>query len=344
MTLSPHPRVLHVDNREAFFDSMDRTYHWKYDVLAAQPGIRCVDVRAEIKKSEAREFDILMVGIWGLPLEPRYPLKGRLPTAVLGVIPKRCVVLEDMREWTFDGGIDALCDHINRFYHYVIATYECEGLERVRRNCPGIRKFFVLPHYINTQVYRDYGRTKIRDVILFGNTKVCKYPFRNRLKRILLNSNLDVEVVAHPGYEQFDADKCGEGLAIRINESRLAVATPSMSNYLVSKYYEISASRTVVAGTMPASGESIWGGNYVALRNEMSDREILERLSAALADPERLRSVADSMYDKIHRYHSLDAFVPAVNEILREIYADTSNAAAATAHPTVSARSHAGDF
>jgi VIT1/CCC1 family predicted Fe2+/Mn2+ transporter len=75
---------------------------------------------------------------------------------------------------------------------------------------------------------------------------------------------------------------------------------------------------------MPASGEAIWGDNYVALRTDMSDREILDRLSAALADPEGLRRMADRMHDKIHRYHSLEAFVPAVNEILWEIHADTS--------------------
>ena len=323
MTASPKPRVLHVDNREAFLQSMDRTYQWKYETLDRQHGIRCVDVRTEIKETEAREFDILLVGICGLPLHPRYPPEGRLPTAVLKIIPKRCVVFEDMREWTFDGGIDVVCEQINRLYHYVIATYECAELDRIRRSCPAIRKFFVLPHYINTQVYRDYGQPKIRDVVLFGNTKVHKYPFRNRLGRLLLNSNLNVEVVAHPGYEQFDTNKCGEGLALKINESRLAVATPSMSDYLVSKYYEISACRTVVTGTMPASGEAVWGDNYVALRTDMSDREILDRLSAALADPEGLRRMADTMYEKIHRDYSLDAFVPAVNEILREIHADT---------------------
>jgi VIT1/CCC1 family predicted Fe2+/Mn2+ transporter len=117
-----------------------------------------------------------------------------------------------------------------------------------------------------------------------------------------------------------------------------------MSDYLVSKYYEISACQTVVAGTMPSSGESIWGDNYIALRTDMSDREILGRLSAALADPEGLRRMADRMYDKIHRYHSLNAFVPAVNEILREIHADTSPAAAATAGPPVRAINHPSDL
>jgi hypothetical protein len=319
MAGSEHPKVLHVDNHEVFLDSMDRTYLWKYEALQRQPWIRCVDVRSELSESEARQFDILMVGICGLPQHPRYPRRRRLPTAVLDAIPTRCVLFEDMREWTFEGGMDVVCEHVNRYYHYVIATYDCAELDRIRRTCPDLRKVFVLPHYINTTVFRDYGRPKIRDVILFGNTKVHKYPFRNRLKRLLLGSSLNVEIIDHPGYEQFDPEKCGEALAMKINESHLAVATPSTSDYLVSKYYEISACRTVIAGTMPSMGESLWDGNYVALRTDMPDQEILERLAAALADAKELSRMAGTMYNKIHGCHSLAAFVPAVKKILLEI-------------------------
>src|SRR5205807_9705725 len=68
------------------------------------------------------------------------------------------------------------------------------------------------------------------------------------------------------------------GLARIINQSKISIATPPVGDYLVAKYFEISAAGSVVAGKMAAQGRPIWKDHYVQLEEDMSNVEILERL------------------------------------------------------------------
>src|SRR5262249_55244612 len=102
--------VLHVDHRAAFWHRMDRNYRRKYEAMRRHRAFTCWDVR-EGPRRWRRRFDVLIVGVFGCPLHPRFPVAAPLPAAAFDLARARCLMVEDLRERTYVGGLDQLCRH-----------------------------------------------------------------------------------------------------------------------------------------------------------------------------------------------------------------------------------------
>jgi hypothetical protein len=317
----PAPRaglsVLHVDNRAAFWNRMDRNYRHKYEAMCRHPAFTCLDVR-DGPQAYPRRFDVLIVGVFGCSLHPLFPAASTPPTALDRAIP-RCLVVEDLHEGTYAGGLEGLCRHINNNYNYLISHYDCAALEQVRALCPHLKQVFILPHYIDTRIYRDYRLPKEWDVLLYGNVDRAWYPFRKRLFDLIPGRIPSTKLIRHPSYVGFDPNRCGPALARLLNRSRLAVATPSSDDYLVSKYFEISGCHCVVAGQMATQGQAVWGDHYIRLAPSMSDDEIIDRLLQALADADGLAAMADAMYREVQGRFNLTRYTEDLLRIAAEI-------------------------
>ena len=86
----------------------------------------------------------------------------------------------------------------------------------------------------------------------------------------------------------------------------MCVGTKSKCNYLVCKYFEISASKSVVLGDMPEDGFEIWNDNYVSINNGMSDEMIIKIIDYHLQRKQLLEKMSDVMYKKIHRQYTFN--------------------------------------
>jgi hypothetical protein len=309
--------VLHVDHCAAFWHRMDRNYRHKYEAMRRHPAFTCLDVR-DGPRAYPHRFDVLIVGVFGCPLHPLFPATSVPPTAFNGATA-RCLVVEDLHEGTYAGGLDGLCRHIDSHYDYLISTYDCPALEQVRALCPRLKQVFILSHYIDTRIYRDYGLPKEWDVLLYGNVNRTWYPFRKRLFDLIPGRIPRTKLVRHPSYVGYDPNRCGPALAQLLNRSRVAVATPSSYDYLVAKYLEISGSRCLVAGQMATQGRAIWGDRYLRLDPSMSDDEIVDRLRQALADADGLATMADAMYREVQGRFSLTTYSEDLLRIAAEI-------------------------
>jgi hypothetical protein len=202
---------------------------------------------------------------------------------------------------------------------YLITSYECPELREIRRLRPSLSTFVVDLH-VNTSIFRDYGLPKVDDLIIYGAANREGYPFRHRLSR-LLGRRFKVLRVAPDKSSSYDEDICGEGLARKICASWLGLATTEQFDYLVGKYFEIPACRTVVLGNMNAQGHAIFGDHYIHVDDRMTDREIVEIVRSALADRNRLKRCADRMYDVIHGGYSLEDNERKLFEVVEKIRA-----------------------
>jgi hypothetical protein len=310
--------VLHVDHCAAFWHRMDRNYRRRYEAMRRHQAFTCCDVR-EGPRMSRRRFDVLIVGVFGCPLHPLFPEAAPWPAAAFDLARARCLMVEDLHEGTYAGGLDRLCRHIEGHYDYLISTYDCPALESVRALCPHLKGVFILPHHIDTSVYRDYGLPESWDVLLYGNVDRVWYPFRRRLFGLVPRGIPRTKIVPHPTYQLHDRRRCGVALARLLNRSRLAIATPSSFDYLVAKYFEISGCRCVVAGQMASQGEALWGDRYVRLDPSMSDGEILDRLRRALDRPDALAAMADAMYREVQNRFGLGRYVDDLLRIAAEI-------------------------
>ena len=312
-------RVLFVDDRKRFFARMDRNYRYKYEQirnLLESDSFTTVDIGSIPSPLDPNRYDILLVGVFAaFPLRTDPP-EWAVPPAWFPGISTCCVMVEDL--WPPRPGRD-LAEFLDNKYQYLISTYDCDDLMQLCKRLPSVRKAYVIPHHIDTELYKDRGLPKIYDVLFYGNTNPERYPFRNRLLRLLASSPLKVRIIEYPGAHVFDEERCSEGLARIINQSEISIATPGAGDYLVAKYFEISAAGSVIAGKMATQGQPIWKEHYVRLEEDMSDVEILGRLTAALKDRDSLQRKRQVMGQVVRQEYSLDRYVERLTAVLKEI-------------------------
>lgn len=312
-------RVLFVEDQKKFYKRMDRNYRYKYEQMQKvfEPGsFTAVDIGTLDFNLDPSLYGVLLVGVFAVFPLRNDPPEWMVPPAWFQKINKRCVMVEDL--WAPRPDRD-LAEFLGNKYQYLISTYDCDALDQLCKQATSIRKAFVIPHHIDTRLYKDRGLPKIYDVLFYGNSRPDRYPFRDRLRRLLASSNLKVHIIEYPGAHVFDEQRCSEGLARIINQSKIAIASPPVGDYLVAKYFEISAAGSVVAGKMPTQGQPIWQDHYVQLEEDMSDLEILSRLCAALKDEESLRHKSEIMGRIMREEYSLDRYVEKLEVVLEEI-------------------------
>lgn len=200
-------------------------------------------------------------------------------------------------------------EHLFEFFdrldiRHLVTSYECPELTQIRARRPALHTY-VINNHVDTAIFKDYELRKEHDVIIYGSMLASTYPFRHRVCQLLLASKqfniLRLEIEDH----LYDADACGEGLARKINQSWLGLTTTSNFDYLVGKYFEIPACRSVVLGNMNGQGRDIFGDHYVHIDDRMTDGQIVSVVAKALANRRRLQEVADQMYEKVHTSYTL---------------------------------------
>lgn len=315
-TEAKQPRILFAEHRLLFWTRMDQNYRYKYErvlkLLGPHP-ITLADITRGGGDIDPGCYAVLLVGVFALFADQDSQPQARVPDTWFRGINRRCVILEDLAPWT------ELIELLNDRYQYLISTYDCDHLAKLCRGLPCLRKTYVIPHHVNTEIYKQWGLPKIYDVLFYGNDDIRTYPFRSRLRKLLEGSRLKLHIIEHPDYETFDPARCGEALARTINQSWIAIATPSIHDYLVAKYFEISAAGAVVAGKMASQGRPIWKEHYLRLEEDMSDLEILDRLVAALEDKAWLRRQSAVMEEVIRKEYSLDRYVERLMAVMNHV-------------------------
>lgn len=315
------PRTLYLQNGwvlEALYYSRPRDLH---RIRLQTPGVEFRDVR-DSSPPPAGAFDLVLIGHLSHPLARPVPEGSPFDEALLRAGKKRVLMIHDVQSSAFRGGHERLRRFIQRWVHYVIVSYPSRQAERCLEGCEGVRKVFYLGNHINMDVFRDYGLARDIDVLLYGQLNERDYPFRRRLAELLPKLPLRTRHIRHP-YEGGDASAPrDEALSRLINRSWLAIATPSRYKYLLPKYLEIAASRTVVAGKLPRKERKQWRRCYVRLDERMDDEEIARRLRSALANKRRLLSMADQMYASVRPRFGYPQYRDIFRKILLEIHRD----------------------
>ena len=213
------------------------------------------------------------------------------------------VGFRNFRQYLLSGGVKHIFSHC-----------ECPEYSLLRKYCsPLLSTTRVIPFHVDTTIFRDYKQPKRYDVGFFGAASAA-YRFRKRMLKILIAMGRTRKI-------RFKHIKTPYGipLAKEINSCWMCIATTSNFDYLVKKYFEISASKTVVLGNMNRQGAPIWGSNYVHIDNSMKDGVIMNKILTALKDKKLLAKKASVMYDKISTDYSNTKYVEKLNNYFKEI-------------------------
>lgn len=169
--------------------------------------------------------------------------------------------------------------------------------------------------YVNTDKFYGVGSKKIYDIVIYGTTFLSMpthmnvvddeyfkkmgidnppsvynfYPLRQRIVNLLKETNkYNVKIVDKPAGGCWECPIRGNELSNIISQGYLALATSSRSDRCMVKYFEISASDTVILGNIPLDFKDVFENNIVAIEDTMTDEEILKIIDDALIDKQKL--------------------------------------------------------
>jgi hypothetical protein len=209
---------------------------------------------------------------------------------------KKALIIEDMH------AIDFITNVLKYNYiQYGLYHCDCNQLDRLRLLNKNT-KFLNYPHFIDTNIYKNYNLDKTYDIILYGCTNKSVYPFRYRLYNLIRSSKLfKVLYIPFPGYYIKNKNMIihGKKLSQAINKSYIGIVTSSSYDYFLKKYLEIPASYSMIAGNIPSRYRNILKGNIIELTPNMSDTQILNILLNNLKDKQKLMQNIDNLHNII---------------------------------------------
>jgi hypothetical protein len=239
---------------------------------------------------------------------------------ILKKAKKIYMMTEDMDSNTYNdySEIKKLLNNTN--VYSLITYYNNQMLKKMLRLKDGLL-FYHLPHHINTNIYKDYNSKKKIDILFYGSKTKSLYPMRIKLWIILfykLSKKYNVKIIKHPGYNNYDNNKCGIQLANIINQSWITIATTSIFNRTLAKYFEISACNSTILGTTNEFIDKIWGTNIIKINENMNDNEIIQIIDINLKNKNKLNNMSKNMYNIIQNNYNNDKYSIKFNKLIKK--------------------------
>lgn len=313
-------KILFVENNTLQDNPMSSCYQLKCNKIMEMSDVSYFNISHDID-FEPSDYDILLLGCRAVPFYKKYR-KPKIVNKITSNMDKllriqnRFMILQDMHSKTY-GSLDILGEFLRTNKFKIIFTFfNCYEAKLIRRKTQGCT-YYHLPHHIDTQKFRVRPEIeKEYDICLFGNAHPKHYPFRNRLFRIIRESELfNIKDIPYKP-DEFNPETCEEGLSHILNACKLAISTKSKYNYYVGKYLEITLSDCLIVGDIPADGSHILKNNIVEIVDTMTDNEIIQIILDVL------KNYDDQLYkiDNLQRFYNenfnLEQYIVKLRQII----------------------------
>lgn len=205
---------------------------------------------------------------------------------------------------------DAWCDSRAGF----ISDMENWGIETIFSICttaaehtPEIaEKIFVWPNFIDTDICRDYGESKIIPV-LFTGAKFGLYPWRQKIYS-LVSEYYPSLICPHRGYHgRSSAWQVihGEQYARTINASWFVPTCGTVAKEVVRKHFEIPGSKSCL---ITEKSPSLEAAGFVDMENcvFVDEHDVLDKLDYLFQNLDELKRITNAGYQLVHSRHTLN--------------------------------------
>jgi hypothetical protein len=186
---------------------------------------------------------------------------------------------------------------------------------------------FYIPHHFNTEIYKNYGMSKIYDILIYGNMYEPLYPFRVRIKNLLLKNShrYKIKFIQHPGYNNTSAeveDVRRESLSRIINQSWLSLTVPTNNangwDDFLQKFGEVSLSYSLILGYPPDEARSHYNDNYCNITPDMTDEEILQVIDSELSNKPLIIEKTERVYNTFLENYDVNHYSSKFYEICKQ--------------------------
>ena len=241
--------------------------------------------------------------------------------------PTRCPTITGLSQLTIPYGIIMHDLHYrpnqrkifvrNNKVKYIFSIYRDEFYRRF----PNFKnRMHWLPHFVNTDIFKDYGLSKDIDYLLMGAI-TNHYPLRKKMLSVMQKEPGFV-YHEHPGYRNILDSKefAGETFAKEINRSKIFLTDGLIYKYPVMKYYEVLACNTLLLA--PPSKELqdlgfIPGVHYISVNKN----DFLQKARYYLKHEKERKQIAENGYKMVRSKHSAEhraqQFVRMIENILK---------------------------
>lgn len=159
-----------------------------------------------------------------------------------------------------------------------------------------------LPHFVNTEIFTDYGLCKRNDILLMGAIS-HHYPLRQKM-RFYFRRRKGFVYRPHPGYSNIGARSYfGEKYAREINRSKIFITDDSILHYPLIKYYEVLACNTLLLAPTNKEIEDLGfipGVHFV----DIDENNFAEKVDYYLEHEKERLKIAEAGYKMVHSRHS----------------------------------------
>jgi len=202
---------------------------------------------------------------------------------------------------------------------YIIGNY---GVDRVAYWGRGFNfnfeRWAVIPHCVDTTLFKDYREKKTTDILLTGSMS-SRYQFRRRLKKLLeekLSKLCSVKIIS----KQERKNSCFlGGYARQINRSKITICTSSNFKYRLAKYAEIPLCNSLMAGDVPRCEDARELERMMCvLTPTMTNEEIAEKLLLCLKDDSLRKKKQEFGRKYTERHFSQEKYAERFVEVLKE--------------------------
>jgi hypothetical protein len=281
-------KILVITKSDEFKNRMDLNHRDLIDQLSKDTRFTVMD-SSSVNKDIMEDYDIIFNDVW-----PDVKCEKKI----------NCKFFEDYY-------------HLNlqntkvSGYDFLLLRYKTpKTISNEIFDIPLENKHFI-PHHFDLNVWKNWKLPKIYDIIIYGFMRESLYPFRARLKSILLKSNFKIKFIDHPGYDNVNCIR-REELSKLINQSWLCLSVP-MNNTkdwddFLKKFGEGSLSYSMVLGSIPKEAESYYKDNFCKILPEMSDDEIISEITKTLTNKDKMIEQIDEVYNTFKKEFNIDSY------------------------------------
>lgn len=166
-------------------------------------------------------------------------------------------------------------------------------------------KLFVWPNFVDENLYRDYGESKIIPVFLTGSM-AAHYPWRKRISEIVSRyyPSLTCPHFGWSGNQTTSRIIYGEQYARMLNSSYFVPTCGTIAKEVVRKHFEIPASKSCLITEKSLSLEA---AGFVDMENCVftDESDILDKLDYLFKNLDELEKITNSGYQLVHANHTL---------------------------------------
>ncbi len=199
--------------------------------------------------------------------------------------------------------------YIFSFYRDAFKKFYPEYLDRM----------FWFPHWVNTDVFKDYKLNKDIDYLLMGIIYKKVYPLRGEILETMKDEP-GFLYHKHPGYifSTGPNEYVGEKYAREINRAKIFITEDSIYHYPVSKYYEVLACNTLLLATASKELEDLGfipRETFVTINKD----NFVSEAKYYLSHEKEREEIAKKGYEMVRKRHSAQKRASEFVNILQDI-------------------------